>query len=141
VKRNDIVEHARSWLGVPWRHQGRIRLTGIDCVGLPALVGESLGIWKPIPVAYPRRPDGKLLDAFRQYLDQKPMKDAKNGDVLIFAESTHICHCGIMSTLHGQPGLIHAHAARREVIEETMDSARSMIGKPIYCFAFPGVED
>ena len=30
VTRADIVAEARSWLGVPWRHQGWRRETGCD---------------------------------------------------------------------------------------------------------------
>ena len=37
-----IVAAARTWLGVPWRHQGRTR-QGVDCAGLVVLVGRGLG--------------------------------------------------------------------------------------------------
>jgi cell wall-associated NlpC family hydrolase len=37
---NVIVSAARSWLGVPWRHQGRTR-QGVDCAGLVVLVGRK----------------------------------------------------------------------------------------------------
>ena len=33
IKRREIVDAARNWVGVPYRHQGRTR-NGIDCVGL-----------------------------------------------------------------------------------------------------------
>ena len=37
-----VVNEARSWVGVPFRHQGRDR-NGVDCVGLPIVVLHSLG--------------------------------------------------------------------------------------------------
>ena len=46
-----IVAAARSWLGVPWRHQGRAR-QGIDCAGLVVLVGRGLGLTDYDTAAY-----------------------------------------------------------------------------------------
>jgi cell wall-associated NlpC family hydrolase len=43
VEPNAIIAAARSWLGVPWRHQGRTR-QGVDCAGLVVLVGRGLGL-------------------------------------------------------------------------------------------------
>ena len=37
-----VVREARTWVGVPFRHQGRDR-TGVDCVGLPIVVLQNLG--------------------------------------------------------------------------------------------------
>ena len=37
---------------------------------------------------------------------------------LVFADSAYPCHCGFLTTKHGQPHLLHAHALRRKVIEE-----------------------
>lgn len=37
-----FITQARTWLGVPWHHQGRSRL-GVDCAGLPECVLAELG--------------------------------------------------------------------------------------------------
>lgn len=41
-----IVEEARSWLGVPFVHQGRSR-RGVDCAGLVIVVGRAVGGFPP----------------------------------------------------------------------------------------------
>lgn len=38
-----IVEQARTWIGVPFLHQGRTRI-GVDCLGLVIAVGQELGM-------------------------------------------------------------------------------------------------
>ena len=66
-----IVEEARKWVGVPYLHQGRSR-AGIDCVGLPIVVGQSLGL---LPVRfeianYGRLPAAELLERLTRYCKQ-----------------------------------------------------------------------
>ena len=34
MKRADIVEEARSWLGTPYHHQAALKGVGCDCIGL-----------------------------------------------------------------------------------------------------------
>jgi len=135
-----IVEEARTWLGVKWQHQGRTK-HGIDCVGIPIMVGMVLELTTYNPIDYPRRPDGSFLKQFDEHLIRKPVRDAVDGDVLVFSESGHVCHCGIHTTKHGEPAVLHSHAKRRQVIEEPLTQALSVIGKPVFCYAFPGVED
>lgn len=39
-----VVAEARSWVGTPYQHLGRVKGSGCDCVGLPFLVGRALGL-------------------------------------------------------------------------------------------------
>ena len=137
VSREDIVSEARMWVGTPWKHQGRTSY-GIDCAGLPIMVGKALGLTTFDITSYPARPDGSFLGPFYDNLIHKPRADLLNqGDVVVFSESGHICHCGIITRKHGVLAVVHAHAKRRKVIEETLDSAESVIGKPIHAFEYP----
>lgn len=52
ITAQQLVDGARSWIGVPFRHQGRSRL-GVDCVGLPLCVMGELGI---LPEGYADKP-------------------------------------------------------------------------------------
>ena len=162
--RDAIIAEARRWTGTPWRHLGRgppsrssaspcgpkpfgrrvVRRTGrhgLDCAGLPIVVAQALGLAEYEPGAYPPRPDGTFLRRFAEGgCVSKPITQARPGDILIFAESGVPCHCGVMTTLRGEPAVIHAHAQRRRVIEETLESARSVVGRPARCYRFPGVD-
>lgn len=141
VKRDALVAEARKWRGVSWQHQGRTR-HGIDCAGLVVLVGGAFHQWTVEPISdYARRPNGTYLIHFRNHMVEKPVASALDGDVLIFSDSGHPCHSGIRTTLRGQPAVIHAHRVRAKVIEESLKSAESVIKQPIFCFAYPGVED
>jgi cell wall-associated NlpC family hydrolase len=113
-----IVAEARSWLGVPWRHQGRSR-AGIDCVGLVVMVARALELSEHDSTGYGRHAEGQALVAeFRDHMDGIALGAARPGDVLIFAERAYPCHCGILSERLDHPHLVHAHALRRQVIEE-----------------------
>src|SRR6266403_1843622 len=127
VTRADIVAEARTWAAVKWMKQGRTR-NGIDCAGMLAVVIWALQI--PVdydPGNYPDRPDGSFLYHFDNALIRKPMPEAKDGDVYVFTESNVPCHCGIATTLYNKPAVIHSHLRRGIVIEETLESAKSVI--------------
>jgi len=54
----ELVRVARTWIGVPFRHQGRDR-KGIDCIGLPIAILAELAIVVPefeLLTDYPRVP-------------------------------------------------------------------------------------
>ena len=40
----EFIRSARTWVGVPFRHQGRSR-EGVDCIGLIMMVGVENGCW------------------------------------------------------------------------------------------------
>jgi cell wall-associated NlpC family hydrolase len=114
----EIVAEARSWLGVPWRHQGRSR-SGIDCAGLLVLVARSLGLGDYDVTGYDRRARGQgFVEHFRANMDGIGVADARPGDVLVFAEEAYPCHCGFLTEHRSTAHLLHAHATRRQVIEE-----------------------
>ena len=114
-----IVAEARTWLGVPWRHQGRSR-AGVDCAGLVVLVARALELADHDSTAYGRRAQGQgFVEHFRGHMDGIAVTQAKPGDVLVFADQTYPCHCGFLTERLGRPHLLHAHATRRQVIEES----------------------
>lgn len=145
ANRNDIVSAARSYLGVKWRHQGRSRENGIDCAGLTVMVAKDLSLADSEAynlVDYPRRPDGTFVSHYRKYCVAKSPAKAEDGDILIFNQGAgNTCHVGIRSTYHGRPGLIHSYAGMRKVVEQTLSSAESTIGKPVFCFEFKNIEN
>lgn len=143
VTRADVLAEAETFIGVKWRHQGRTREHGVDCVGFPDLVAFNLGLTDTLQAAnYPRRPDGSFLDRVRSTpLIEIPPAKAVPADVLVFAEQTEQCHMGIMATLYGEPAVIHAHAGARQVAVETLATAHGRIGIVTHAFKFPNLQD
>jgi len=113
-----VIAEARGWLGVPWRHQGRTR-SGIDCVGLVVCVAHALHLSDYDSTGYSRRAQGQgFVEHFRSNMDSVAIPEARPGDVLVFADQAYPCHCGFLTERLGHPYLLHAHATRRQVIEE-----------------------
>lgn len=69
----DVTREALRWCGTPFRWQGR-SLNGLDCGGLPAVVGVALGVLNeppPVPRYRPPLPAGFLLGELRRYLRER----------------------------------------------------------------------
>ncbi len=141
-ERQAVMDVARTWVGVPWRHQGRTRENGIDCVGLPLLIGMELGYMEEgsVPANYPRRPDSTMVPLFHKYLVRIKPNEEQIGDIVVFADGSHPCHCGILTTRPGIVTVVHAHAHDRRVIEEDINHTIGYIGKPVHAFKFKGLE-
>lgn len=135
--RPQIMETARSWLGVPWRHQGRNRY-GIDCAGLLCVVGWELGIPLVDKQGYQRVPDKTgFLDHLRSQLTRGSTTAIKEASVGVFRESRYPCHTGILSWQHGILYVLHATVARKKVVEEPIgDTGMALVS----VLEFPGVE-
>ena len=96
LRRAEIVELARAWIGTPYHHQASLRGVGADCVGL------LRGLWREIhgteaerPPAYSRdwaEASGRetLLAAAERHLVRVPIGERAAGDVLVFLSLIHI---------------------------------------------------
>ncbi|MDF2367502.1 hypothetical protein [Sneathiella sp.] len=135
VERREIITEARRWIGTPWRHQGRSR-SGVDCVGLVVLVARALGLEPEDVAGYARRRDGRaLLRHLHNQLQSQSLTNWKIGYIGVFKESAFPIHVGFLSARDGVPTVIHAHARRRQVIEEALVP----YGAPFAVFSFPEV--
>lgn len=116
-----IVGTARSYIGVPWRHQGRTR-RGIDCVGLIIRVGREVGVMDYDVSSYQRRTVGvEFLHHFRAAMDEVGIRGMAPGDVLVLRDGVYPCHSAILASKDGRSTIVHAHALRRGVVEEYLD--------------------
>lgn len=132
---DEIIDQARTYKGVKWRHQGRNRSTGIDCVGLIAMVAKDLKISDYDFTSYQRRANGdEFLTHFRSNLPEVHVNDIEPGDVLVFADSKYQCHAGIMSYKHGRPHFIHSFAGTRKVVEQEL--CKKWLEKLTHAFKF-----
>jgi len=130
-----IVTAARGWIGTRFHHQGRIRKTeshkgGVDCLGLLAGVAAELDLRRPdgLPLIaadetnYPHQPDPKHLRAcLSQLLMPIPLGGIRPGDILLLRIDESPQHLAIVSAMSDGPGIIHAYAPARAVVEHRLD--------------------
>lgn len=135
MTRDQIIAEARRYLGAPWRRHGRSRL-GIDCGGLPLVVGQAFGeLMTDIEVAARRVPPGETLRAVAQNLRARRPGDVAAGAVALFAERGDARHVGIVA---GPPWtLINANLGARRVVEEPL---APWLPKLVALFDFKTVE-
>lgn len=107
-----VIAEARTWLGVPYRHQGRTRL-GIDCVGLPIVVGQALGLWPPrFEIAnYGRLPSAELAERVQAHCQRIPQ--AIPGALIMIAWTRTAAHVAICTGTT----MIHAYESVGRVVE------------------------
>lgn len=77
----DVTREALRWQRVPFRWQGR-SMAGLDCGGLPAVVGAALGaLLTPLetPRYRPPLPAGYLLGELRRYFVERVHEGAGVG--------------------------------------------------------------
>jgi NlpC/P60 family putative phage cell wall peptidase len=149
MKRAAIIAVARTWIGTPFAHQGRVKGLGCDCVGIPLCVAEELGandkegqpMTGKLYASYSPQPEGNYVHRMCQkHLVQKPVSQMKAGDVISMNVISAPCHVGILGEDANGLTIIHAFSgAANKVVEQPMDAKwrRRIAG----CFAFSGVED
>lgn len=117
VTRQQIVDEALKLLNVPFRHQGRDPKTGIDCVGLPYVVGASLGYPFLNDIkGYRRVPSADdIRQTLRSNCDEIPVSDIGIGDIILMRMGgIKPRHCAIqvsdtLDLVRGlEPMMIHA---------------------------------
>jgi cell wall-associated NlpC family hydrolase len=119
----DIIDEARTWLGVRWQHQGRSR-AGVDCVGLPIMVFKATRASVLDFTGYPRQAqDESMLQILDAHLDRIPLADMAPGD-LVRMRFENQRHLGLLGDYAGGGlSLIHAHIHARRVVEHRLDDA------------------
>ncbi len=128
ITRTQIVETARSYLGVRFSRSGRDRNRGIDCVGLLTLVGRDLGldIKDIINYDFEPRPD-QFLETIRSQTDPVPMNAFREGNVVLLRQSIFPMHCGIIGRKPEGLTVINANLHERKVVEQPIADWRKEI--------------
>lgn len=130
-REKQIVEAARRYLGVPFRHQGRSRL-GVDCLGLLVCIARDCDlkhdekqIFLLDEVDYGHFPDPKrLYFGLMKVFEPVSREDMHVGDVLLLridGQARHLAVVGDYSL--GGLSLIHAYAPARKVVEHRLDES------------------
>lgn len=143
--RADVATQARTWLGTPFVHQGRIKGLAADCVGLVVGVARELGLVEPgfDFTGYPRSPDGRsLLGECDRLMQRIAVEDMQAGDVIAIRWESDPQHLGILGDyLHGGLSMIHALGTpdgRGRVIEHRLHE--TMQARIVAAYSLRGVE-
>lgn len=144
IERAAIVAEARSYLGTPFVHQGRVRGHGVDCVGLPICIARTFGMVAPglDVTGYPRSPDGRtLLATADKYMTRIERSEMTVGDVLVLRFDALPQHMGIVGDyLHGGLSLIHALGTpdgKGRVVEHHLNDAT--MKRYVAAYRLPGI--
>ena len=126
----DIVTHARGWIGTPFHHQARLKKVGCDCLGLVVGVVDELGLKDSTgtllasydEVTYSREPDGAyLMQKLVGLLEEIPIAEKRAGDLGLFNVRDNPQHVAIFTNYEGSIGMIHCYAQARRVVEHRLD--------------------
>lgn len=131
----DVIAAARSYVDVPFRHQGRSR-EGLDCLGLLICAAVDLGLPYRDNLNYGRTPDPRrILKEIRQQLI--PADAYAPGLVVLLRWGADTAHFGLITDLGGRLGLIHAAQPYGRVVEHGFDATWRRRRRGL--FAIPGV--
>lgn len=123
ITRQQIVDTALTYNGVKWKHLGRNRDEGVDCVGLIIAVAYDLEIVPPDfenPM-YSKTPQRGMLDVFGRYCDRIGRPYIQDGSIAVFSYMGSPFHCGIVLNAESRH-VIHALASARKCIVDTLDN-------------------
>lgn len=117
---NELIKECRTYLGVPWRHQGRSR-KGVDCVGFLLMALKSQNIPMLEIRGYSRNPDGIALKAI---MDKQPSLESvlppyKIGDIVLFRIRKEPQHVALLTESNtSELGMIHSfNGGSKQVVE------------------------
>jgi len=140
ISRQQVIEQARTWLGTPYHHQGRIKGIGVDCIGFIIGALMEVGISNLDRQEFqeygrcPPRGKGML-----KYFDELTISvgyNYKPADLLVFwiNDTTKRPQHIAMATDYG---IIHTHSSVGKVVENVLDEA--WLAKFICAYQVPGV--
>jgi len=148
MKRQQIVAKAREYVGTRFQHQGRLKGFACDCVGLPLMVGDELGLVDRNGKAFckfdnanygPQPLDRFVHEEAQRRLIEKPIDQMKPGDLITLRVPDTPCHVAIVSSLQGGLGMIHAYVVTGRVVEHVLD--KKWLKRIEGCFEFPGTTE
>ncbi|HEY0004537.1 MAG TPA: hypothetical protein VGB17_06970 [Pyrinomonadaceae bacterium] len=128
VTRKQIVEAARSYIGVPYVAGGQDR-SGVNCAGLLIAVGRDLGLSE---LEFEGRAnfskDLSLDGLFSLHMDKLPdWRDAREADVVSIAYENDPEHCVIVTKVDWS-GIYGVHARRKYGVIEHRFYGRLLTG-------------
>lgn len=139
ITRQDIIDEARKWAGVPFRHQGR-SARGIDCIGLVLVTAQALKLTTVDVKNYRRTAAGRnFSELFAEHMDPVSLGDIRDSDVMLFKFGAFECHCAIV-TDSARGRIIHAYQPYGKTVEEYLSEDSALYVCRTKAFRFRGVD-
>lgn len=114
-----FIEAARSYIGTPFRHQGRVPGVGLDCAGVVVCALRESGHDVKDVQGYGRIPaNGLFTSMVASQCDIIQFADLQTGDLILFAFRSDPQHIAI----YDEGKLIHAYQAVGKVVLNSLDS-------------------
>lgn len=122
VTRKQILDAASTMIGLPFVHQGRSAATGVDCVGLLAVMLEMVGYPGIYDVeGYRRTPSAKVIrETLELNFDSIPVGEVGPGDIYLMRVNgikprhASICYSVDCDPIKGKEPMV-LHATRERV--------------------------
>lgn len=125
--RQQVVDAARSYIGVNFRMYGRDR-TGVDCVGLLYCIGKDLGVQGWDMTDYSRQPEPAKLQAMLDAFTVKvPANPPRTGRVVKLRQMIFPMHVGILVVEGGRLSVINANVKRKKVVEDSWEVWKNLV--------------
>lgn len=142
MTRDEFIAEARKFKETPFKHQGRSRKYGVDCVGILVVIGVENGYLKEKPEdrRYSRNPETfRIKERLDELLIPIDKEDMQAGDILLFKIPFHPQHVGIVTNYSEQSfGLIQAYQDIGKVKEHRLD--QRWIDRIVQAYKVPGVD-
>lgn len=142
--RQQLIDEARTWLGTPYHHQGRVKGVGVDCINFVLGVAEATDLipdgFSMEPYSgYGRIPDPKkIIGGCERFMDRIDKKEARMGDVLVLRFVREPQHFAIVSNDNPRR-MIHSYASVLKVTEQIIDAEWE--SKIVAAYRIKGLED
>jgi cell wall-associated NlpC family hydrolase len=118
MMRDRFVAAAKSYIGTPFHHQGRLPGVGLDCAGVVVCAAAACGMDIRDVRGYGRVPAGGMLEqAVLDHCDLVPLNEIRSGDIMLFCFLREPQHLAVFD--NGM--LIHAYSSVGKVVENSFD--------------------
>lgn len=125
ITRDQIIEEAKTWIGTPIQHQGRLKGVGVDCVGFVSGVFMALGCKVRYRHNYSKLPDGdELLSVLRDNLHEIEVRNIQKGDIVVFkgvyGRPQHLAFIDGYP-IDGEVSIIHSYWTVGKIVQHRLD--------------------
>jgi cell wall-associated NlpC family hydrolase len=122
MTREEFIMTARSFIGTPFMHQGRLPGTALDCAGVVVCAAQACGHGVRDQTGYADVPHaGLFVAAVEEHAERIDLAAVRPGDLMIFAFAREPQHVAIV-TQTDPLQIVHAWADAGRVVENGFDA-------------------